>query len=191
MNRWMLRAASLFVAGGALTSVAVVACSSSSSSGAPAQCNTNPFACASGQTCWPKSCNCPSGQKCSVDNCIPQFDCLPSAAGKNPHDSCNNTINVTTCGDNQACIELTAAGGNCLVYCDPASPKCVSDELCVAYAVGKTQDAPKVNVCTPRADIDGGNPFGLGDSGGGGPITPDGAPVPAPDAAGFDSGMAM
>jgi hypothetical protein len=163
----MLLRYGVFVAASLTFGPWMMAACSSSSSNAPAQCNTNPFACQAGQTCWPQSCVCPSGQKCDTTNCVAQFACLPSAAGKNAHDTCNNQIGTATCGDQQACIELPQAGGYCLAYCDPSSPAhgCPSDELCVSYKVGQGDTAPSVNVCAPLANADGGNPFQVGDGG--------------------------
>jgi hypothetical protein len=109
------------LAGGAT----VVACSSSSSSSDNAQCNSNPWSCPAGQTCWLKDA---SGN----------FACLNSAAGKNKGDPCTNTVGLPSCGDAMACYQqLGASGGTCVAYCDNANAAhgCAAGETCQEVAV--------------------------------------------------------
>jgi len=167
MNRALLAVFGVALFGAGLVGLA---CSSSSASSPPAQCNTNPFACAKGTTCWPTSCTCPSGQTCSLQTCVPQFACLASVVAQVPGDACFNSLNIATCGDLQACIQNAADGGACMQYCNPQSPTCPGGQTCVVYPVGSIPAAPTINVCAS------------------GPLPPP-APPPPPPPPGSDSGI--
>lgn len=134
----------VLVAGGALAQ----ACSSSSSGGSGGGCVDNPNACADGTTCWP-TCNCAGGATCGSSACSPKLQCLPSAQGKKPHDSCKNTPGTPTCSDHQACVEINSGFGGCLTYCDETKPNhgCPDIESCVDLRVGSASDAPVIHVC--------------------------------------------
>src|SRR5512140_1036585 len=124
------------------------ACSTSSSSGSGG-CADDPNKCGAGTTCWPKDCTCSGGGACGAANCTPHLECLPSVAGKNPHDSCANKIGTPTCGDHQACVELQSGFGGCLLYCNDSQPNrgCPGVETCVDLRVGSTADSPLIHVC--------------------------------------------
>lgn len=159
MNRLRARHLLWLAAAVVATALAAVACSSSSSGAASTQCNANPWMCGAGQTCWPTSCGCPQGQaSCDSTNCIAQFSCVNAEVGKQPYDACRNSAVSVTCGDHQACIEVTSTSGVCLPYCDPANSAhaCASNAQCVEYAVGSVKGAPSVYVCvtnTPEAGV--------------------------------------
>ena len=165
VNRTLLVGAVLSV--GALVGVSVfVACSSSTA--AIASCNTDPWQCQAGTTCWPKECGCPAGQACDTTNCVPVFGCVPSVPGKMAADNCVDTFGPSaTCGDNQACIEIDAGSGLCSVYCDLAQPTkgCPTDQTCTAYHVGAPSN-PTIQVCVPKPGMKG--PLELDSSVGGG-----------------------
>ncbi len=148
----------VLVAGGALTQ----ACSTSSSSSG-AGCESDPNACGAGTTCWPKDCTCASGA-CGAANCTPHLACLPSASGKNPHDSCNNKVGQPTCSDHQACVEIQSGFGGCLLYCNDSQPNrgCPGVETCVDLRVGSTADSPVIHVCAV-VEADGGAEGGTSD----------------------------
>src|SRR5258708_7125997 len=104
----------LLVAGAAAGTVGVVVVACGSSSPAATPCNENPWQCASGQTCWPQSCNCPGGW---------QFACLASVSGTPLGSNCTLEIGKVACGDTQTCVFLQdASDGVCRAYCDPSNP---------------------------------------------------------------------
>ena len=124
-----------------------VACSTSSVTGTGGQstgCNTDPFACAPGETCWPK-------------DYAPTFACLKSVAEKKVQDPCANTPGQVTCGDNQACVEFEVGMGGCLSYCSDALHPCPGVQACVEIKVGTKSDAPAIRVCAPP-QLDAGQP---------------------------------
>src|SRR4051812_45049326 len=93
----------------------LAACSSSSSS--DTGCASNPFSCGAGTTCAPKD---TSGT----------YACLPSGSGTKGS-ACQNTPGSTTCGDGLTCFQSSAAGGQCLAYCDTAGTHgCDTGETC-------------------------------------------------------------
>ena len=103
-----------------LSFVALVLCTaacSSSSSSSSAPCNTQPFTCAAGTTCWP------------ADNAA-DFACLKSGGGK-AGDTCQNTPSTATCGDGLMCLQLTTTEGHCVPYCDTAHV-CPTGQACTA-----------------------------------------------------------
>jgi hypothetical protein len=116
-----------------------VACSASST---PAQCNTQPFTCGAGKTCWPS------------DNSA-NFACLASGLGKSG-DACQNTPTAATCGDGLMCLQQTSTDGHCVPWCDSAHG-CPSGESCTAAQIGGTTQI--VHVCfgggAPPADAGG------------------------------------
>ena len=144
------------------------ACSTSSSSSS-AGCEADPNACGAGTTCWAKDCTCAPGVACGGANCTPHLACLPSLAGKNPHDSCKNVIGAPTCSDHQTCIELKSGFGGCLSFCNDALPNrgCPAIETCVDLHAGGTADSPILHVCAV-VDPDGGadDSGTMGDTGG-------------------------
>jgi hypothetical protein len=126
----------LLVAMSSLAVVSVVACSSSTSSTPGGSgCNTNPFSCPAGQTCWP---NDTSGT----------FACLNSAAGVTKGSSCQNYPGTPTCGDGMFCLQTTTVGGTCVTYCDPsnAAHGCSAGEICTPVALAGNASA-QVHVC--------------------------------------------
>jgi hypothetical protein len=101
----MNRVSSLLAAGALGLLGFIVACSSSSGSGAATPCNEDPWQCPTGQTCWPNSAG--SG-----------FECLNSAAGVSAGASCNDSEGVPTCGDGQLCYQsMPPVLGVCVDYC--------------------------------------------------------------------------
>ncbi len=147
----------LFGAAG-VVAIAASACSSTPNVGRPAQCNTNPWMCDPGLTCWPTACACPSGQaSCDATTCVAQFGCVNALVGTPPYNPCHNSAAAVSCGDHQACIEVTSSTGRCLPYCDPTNPAhaCAADALCVEYQVGSAAGAPTVHVCVTNVP-DGG-----------------------------------
>jgi hypothetical protein len=119
--------------------LATGACSStSSSSSSTSACNTQPFTCAAGTTCWP------------ADNAA-DFACLKSGAGK-LGDACQNTPSVATCGDGLLCLQQTATDGHCVPYCDTAHP-CPTGQACTtAQLVGTSVQTRVCFGATPAAD---------------------------------------
>jgi hypothetical protein len=115
------------------------ACSSSSSGSA--SCADDPNTCGAGTTCW-------------ATDSVPHMGCLPSVAGKNPHDSCKNTIGKPTCSDHQSCVEIVSGFGGCLQYCDDAKPNrgCPPIETCFDLHAGPTADSPIIHVCAVPAE---------------------------------------
>ena len=136
---------SLLVAVGIVGATAQ-ACSSSSSS--TASCSDNPNTCGAGTTCW-------------ATDSVPHMGCIPSVAGKNPHDSCKNSINKATCSDHQSCVEIVSGFGGCLQFCDEAKPNhgCPPIETCFDLHAGPTADSPIIHVCAVPAE-DGGTDGG-------------------------------
>lgn len=145
------------LAGGAFAQ----ACTSSNNAN-PGSCVDNPNTCAAGTTCWPKDCAYAPGDPQDSAHCTPNMQCLPSVPGKNLHDICNNTIGKVTCGDHQACVEINAGFGGCLLYCDPAKPNngCPAfdggSETCVDLKVGQTDQSPTIHVCAVVNPLDAG-----------------------------------
>ena len=113
----------LFVFAAGISSI--VACSSSSDD-ATSGCASTPFTCAARQTCAPKSA---SGE----------FACLASGSGAKGS-ACTSTVGTTTCSDNLVCLQTTAAGGQCLPFCEPnnAARGCAAGEQCRAAALQGT-----------------------------------------------------
>lgn len=136
-----------FAASGVALLLAAGGCSSSSSSSStPAACNTQPFTCAAGTTCWP------------IDQAA-DFKCIKSGAGK-AGDSCLNTPNSATCGDGFLCLQQTQTDGHCVPYCDSAHT-CPTGQACTAaQIIGTTQ---VTHVCfggSPPPDAGGGGDAG-------------------------------
>lgn len=121
------------------------ACSSSSApSGAGAPCNQAPFACPSGQTCWPVDA---SGN----------FACLGSKAGAKVGDGCVDTAGSPTCGDAMICLAIAnPQQGTCAADCDPALPgrSCSANEICVAVAFAS--GGPQIHACVTLGAADAG-----------------------------------
>lgn len=131
----------LFAAGAALGLLAACSSSSSSDNG----CSSNPFQCAAGTVCAAKD---TSGV----------YACLKSGSGTKGS-TCQNTPGSTTCGDGLTCLQQSAAGGQCLPFCDPnGSHGCESGEQCRGVIVAGT--ATTFYICyggtTPPAPPDGG-----------------------------------
>jgi hypothetical protein len=138
----------LTLAGGA----ALVACSSSSSGGSSSQCNSNPWQCPAGQTCWLADQNA-------------NFACLNSAVGKNKGDTCVNTIGAPTCGDAMVCFQAVGtSSGTCVPYCDPtnAAHACAAGETCqpAAYPLPGGGHSGVFYVCSGGEPPDGGTDTG-------------------------------
>lgn len=173
----------LGVAAVAVGALAVFACSSTPTAAGPAQCNTNPWLCDPGQTCWPTSCACPQGSKtCDATNCFAQFSCVVADLSKRPYDTCHNSAAFVSCGEHQACIEVTAGKGVCLNYCDSTSTAhaCTAGQQCLDYQVGQATGAPTVHVCVSD-NPDGGPAHDAGPSDvqvGQPDVTVDGGPKP-------------
>jgi hypothetical protein len=149
---------------------AAVGCSSSSSSGGGSQCNSDPWQCPTGQTCWPSDSN-------------GNFACLNSAVGKNKGDACTNNIGAPTCGDGMACFAVGTPNGTCIPYCDntKAGHGCAAGETCqpAALRLPSGGTSGTFNVCVggepPDAGGDTGSPpSDTGTSGDTGVAPPDG-----------------
>jgi hypothetical protein len=147
---WLLKVLAGTVATVAL---AVVACSSSSSGGA--SCNSSPWQCAAGTTCWPQ-CGCRSGGNCTLANCTLQFSCLTSGT-LTEGDSCSLSVGTqqAVCGDNMTCVSFADAGaGSCRPYCTQ-SQGCAAGESCVELEVTVGMSSASEHVCVPPAiDMD-------------------------------------
>lgn len=131
----------------AVAALAAVACSSSSDGGTTQACNTNPWQCAIGQTCWP------------ADATL-SFKCLTSGAGK-VGDECQFLVGTPTCGDGLTCMmAVGASGGVCTPYCDRSNPAraCPNNEACVPAQIQTSAGSgPIINICNPPAPhVDGG-----------------------------------
>jgi hypothetical protein len=128
----------VFAVSGLVVLLAAGACSTSSSS-TPAQCNTQPFACGAGTTCW----------EINVAN---DFGCITSGGGKSG-DTCLNTQGAATCGDGLLCLQLpTQAAGHCVPWCD-TQHVCPTSQTCTPAAIQGTTQV--VHVCfggAPPAD---------------------------------------
>ena len=127
----------------------IVACSSSSGSGAATPCNEDPWQCPAGQTCWPNSAG--SG-----------FECLNSAAGVSAGASCNDTEGVPTCGDGQLCYQsMPPTLGVCVEYCSlsVAGHGCAAGSTCGNLVLEGNQSlATQVCVSTSTGAQDSGVP---------------------------------
>jgi hypothetical protein len=163
-----------------LIAMSSVACSSSSSSDAPAAtpCNVDPWQCPAGQTCWLK------------DNTL-AFACLNSAAGKAKGDSCGNTVGSPTCGDGLSCLQLDISKpGVCAPFCDNAKAGrgCAAGETCVEVRINNDPSAAEhlcVGTSTPmdsgtETSTDSGSDSAATDTGG----SSDGGGETATDATG-------
>lgn len=118
---------------------ALVACSSSSTgSSSGGACNSNPWSCPSGQTCWPT-------------NSTGNFECLNSKQGVQKGAACQNYPGSPTCGDGMFCFQQTTTGGTCTTYCDSSNPAhgCAAGETCTPITVGATT-TPQAYVCLPN-----------------------------------------
>lgn len=140
------------LAGGA----AVVACSSSSSSGStPAQCNSDPWQCPAGQTCW-------------VNQAGNGFACLNSAAGKNKGDPCQLLAGTPECGDRLLCfMPQGSTTGTCVSFCDNTKPDrtCSTGEACATVVIqSPAATVGTVSLCLPTGSPDAGTDTG-GDTG--------------------------
>src|SRR5689334_1962469 len=113
----MRRVSGRLILGGFVLSAAMIACSSGGSDGSGGKggkggskpagtCNTDPFSCPAGQTCW--------------INSNSAFACLNSGPGKEG-DACQNIIGSPTCGDGLACYAVGSPNGTCMPFCDPSS----------------------------------------------------------------------
>jgi len=128
--------------------VAAVACGSSSTP-APVNsaCNTNPWACPGGQTCWPSD---TSGD----------FACFNSLAGAKKGDACQVYVGSPSCGDAMICYAAPgASAGTCVLYCDntTAGRGCAAGEACIElrFLSGGT-----VHACIPYGATDAGTDSG-------------------------------
>ena len=103
----------------------LVACSSSSDT-AEGGCASNPFSCAAGTTC-------------SAKDATGVSACLTSGAGTKGS-ACQNTPGIATCGDGLLCLQQTAAGGQCVKYCESGSATrgCEAGEQCRGAAIQGT-----------------------------------------------------
>jgi hypothetical protein len=156
----------LFVVGAA----AALACSSSS---APAGCESNPFACPAGQTCWSR-------------NGPGDFACLPSGNATTGQ-GCQPAAGVAGCADRLVCVaapESAAGPSVCRAYCD-GSHGCGSGETCTratfdgthfisfCYAAPTPGDGGdpcpipdgSIDVSSPDGSTDDSSPDGRGDDG--------------------------
>ena len=120
----------------------IAACASSSSDASPG-CASDPFACAAGQTCAPKD---SSGT----------FACVASGSGA-IGSACQNTPGVTTCGDQAVCLQTTAAGGQCVPYCDTSAHPCAPGGACRQAQLQGTSTTFFVCVGTVTPPADGGS----------------------------------
>ncbi len=167
---------------GAALAGALAAPGCSSSGGSAATCESNPWQCAAGTTCWP-SCGCPKGTpSCTKDNCTIQFACVPDRAGTPAGASCSLTIGTAACGDYQTCVSFAeggAGGGECHAYCD-STHGCPQDETCQELTVSNGASSVVEHACVaPPAEIDASLMIdgGAGSSSGG--MSGDGAVVDA------------
>jgi hypothetical protein len=123
-----------------------------------AQCNTDPWQCGTGQTCWVAACG------PDINTCVPQFACLGSSPTKQVGESCTFNVGVVTCGDRQTCVrDVDASSGTCSLYCEPgnADRACPSGYQCTLETIGGASNPPPIHVCLP-APIDGGPDFDAG-----------------------------
>ena len=131
------------LAAGALVLAVVAACSSADtgSNGGASGCNSNPFACPIGTTCW--------------ETDAKTFKCIVSGSGKEG-DTCQNFYGQPTCNDGLFCFNAQGAmSGVCTPFCDPKNPAhaCLGNAACgTAYFPG----GPGISVCAPQAKMDGG-----------------------------------
>lgn len=114
-------------------------CSSSDSNSntAPPPCNTNPWSCPDGQTCW-------------IMNQAGSFSCLNSDATKVKGAECLNIMGQATCGDDMICFQLQGqAKGVCAPYCDNTIPSrgCDTGETCTTLILGSST----ASACRPAA----------------------------------------
>ena len=123
-----------FVAALACACVSVVIACSSASSGGGSNCNSNPFGCPAGKTCWPADTN-------------GTFQCLPSATGVKQGDACQQVTGTPTCGDFQFCNQT------CVSYCD-SNHGCQVGEQCVTGPGGG--GSALVSVCLTEVPGEGG-----------------------------------
>jgi hypothetical protein len=144
---------SLFFGATVLVLAAGACSSSSSSSTTTSQCNTDPFTCAAGTTCWPT-------------DTAADFACIKSGAGK-AGDSCLNTPNAATCGDGFLCLQQTQTDGHCVPYCD-TSHGCPTGQACTAAQIIGTTQVTHVCFGTTPAGTDGGTDASAGEDANGG-----------------------
>lgn len=140
----------------ALAASAVVASCSSSSSpgGGAAQCNSNPWSCPSGQTCW------------ITDATGAAFACLNSKQGAKKGDACVNSPGSATCGDLMACFQQSVSGGICVTYCDNTKTDrgCAAGEQCVPVSYDHHTTAFSACIPTGAPPGDAGSDTGTSDS---------------------------
>lgn len=142
----------------------VVACSSDSSSSSTggaggsagsssSACNTNPWMCPDGQTCW-------------LSDMQGDFQCLNSAAGKKKGDSCDNIVGQPSCGDDMICLTTTGTNGTCVTYCDPSDPQhaCAAGEVCTKLTFNGLPNS-SVHACIPTIQPDAGSGGSAGSAG--------------------------
>jgi hypothetical protein len=115
---------------------------SSTSSGAIAGCNSNPWSCTAGQTCFP------------VDVNETAFTCQTSGKGK-AGDKCTNHL-TPECADGLACLATAGYPLVCTPYCDPsnAAHGCPNNEMCQAF---QTPGGQKLYLCLPQGGSGGGS----------------------------------
>lgn len=92
----------------------LVACGSSSSS-APAGCNTDPWECPSGQNCWPQT--------------DTSYACLYAGPGT-LGSACLDVVGTASCAAGLGCAQMASGNmGTCVAYCDAQHP-CPSGTTC-------------------------------------------------------------
>jgi hypothetical protein len=135
MKRLLVSAAAVAVA------VVLIACSSDDAGSTGSGCNTDPFSCPIGTTCW--------------ETDAKTFKCLASGSGKEG-DVCTNYFGQPTCNDGLFCFNAQGQmTGLCTSFCDNTNPQhaCPTGIACrAAYFPG----GAGVNICAPAAPMDAG-----------------------------------
>jgi len=136
------------VLGAMLTSACLLlACpASESTTGATSAsaCNSDPFSCPAGQTCWVNAEN--------------KYACLNAGPGKKG-DSCQSLIGAPTCGEGLVCLQTSTAGaGECVTYCDPSNPAraCEGAEVCTSAVFGRASGVIRVCYAQTSPSTDAG-----------------------------------
>jgi hypothetical protein len=148
--KWWIWMAALALALGA-------ACDSDDTRGddGPNTCNTDPWSCPSGQTCWP--------------DMQGDFMCLnsgPGAAG----DSCQLVLNQPTCSDGLLCFMLAGqTQGVCTQYCDPTNPEHACPDSAPCRNLILQSSEATFQACEPPQGTGGGGGAGGAGTGGAGP----------------------
>lgn len=127
-RRWVTRHVTSLAA---LLLVGSAACGS----GPPVRCESTPFWCDPGTTCWP------------VDQ-AGNYQCLESKAYKQLGSDCALLAGHTTCGDALICAPMKdkkdVLVNRCTTQCSASAP-CLSGATCTAVTLFPT--APQVSVC--------------------------------------------